>query len=133
MVFASRRTVKLVQQSVNVAYFFKVVPFRWAKSLNGRGFVLEFPVESEGKLCAWDLVKYLFLVHQVFLTIRLLQSIFAKDVPLTSFVIQSVYYVQFLIASIYQASLIRNGQDWSIFVNQYLQFFDSLKGNLYKS
>ncbi len=128
MVFVGRRTFKLVHESVNVAYFFKVVPFRWIRRGDGQGFMLEVPAKSKGKLCAWDLVKYFFLVHQVYLTVRLVQSILADNAPLSSYAIQCIYYAQFLLASIFELSIITNGHDWMIFINQYLQFFKCLEG-----
>jgi hypothetical protein len=128
MVFVGRRTFKLVHESVNVAYFFKAIPFRWIRRGDGKGFMLEVPAESKAKLCAWDLDKYFFLVHQVYLTVRLLQSILADNAPLSSFAFQGIYYAQFLLASIFEASIIINGHDWTIFVNQYLQFFECLEG-----
>jgi hypothetical protein len=118
--------MKLVHLSLNEAYFLKVVPFRWARTKNKQVHVLEIP--SKGKFCGWDLVKFLFLTHQLFLSVRLIQSIFSKNVPLVNYVIEVVYYAQFFLASLFEVSLIHNQCDWVMFVNKYLQYFKSLEG-----
>jgi hypothetical protein len=119
--FISKRSIQLLRFSMDWAFFLKVVPFnhRYRESAF-MSLRVEFP-ESKSQF-----VQYLFLLHLLFLTVRLCQSISAQNRSATYYVVESVYYAQFLLSSTYLISLMINGPEWIVFVNQCFHFYANI-------
>jgi hypothetical protein len=124
MVFLTKRTFKLAKFLINSGYFLKTLPFRWKKTKIG----IEIPASTR-ELCLWDFLKYFYLAHQIFLSIRLWQSLAAENKELTAYAVEILYYLRFLLLCVHQVSLIYNAHGWVNWMNQFFGFYASLEGN----
>ena len=132
----STKLLKVVGWCIEYGYFFRVVPYRWNKTTNQ----LYVPVVgSQGSLkhyyYRWDYLKYLLLVHQVFLMIRICQPfVFGdfKERPILYIVLDGAYTMCFCISVAIEVILIHRSQEILRFVNQYIDFFLKIQGNVHK-
>ena len=126
MIILSPRYLKLLKFLINYAYFFRVIPFNWCENRNGVYRVKT----SRLNLYKWDVIKYIILIHQVFLIIRLWQSIMeaqAKELKyvfshLSIYIREGMYFLGLLVAALLQISLIHQGPALETIFNQFLTF-----------
>jgi len=111
---------------VEYGYFFRVTPYRW----NYQDYRLFVPLKSKGHWgYDWNTVKYLFLAHQVFLIVRVVQSLWNPKIFERFLVVGCT--AAFSIETALQILLIDRGDDILNFVNRYIQFFLKIQGNTY--
>ena len=115
--------MKVVRFSVKYAHFLRVVPFSWNDFENK----IEIP-KSNKSILSWNFIKWFYMVHQMFLLFRVVQSGLTKDKTIMGYAVEVGYFAEYLIVCVLQASLILNGTDWVNFFNHYMKFYEKLGG-----
>ena len=115
---------------VEYGNFFRVTPYRW----NSKEKQLYIPLTGSGKRQLgydWNVIKYITLVHQVFLIVRVGQSFWNPQIY-ELFLVVGVT-VAFSVEAIIQITLIHRGVEIMHFVNRYIRWFLDIQGKKFMS
>ena len=132
MILLSPQLLRVFRFFINYAYFFRVIPYKYRDTRN-RVYCVE---TTRWEFYKWDVIKYVILVHQLFIIIRFLQSVtatnpddleadyFSKYIYITEF----VYLCLHLFGSILQIGIMAQGPDTVQLFNQFITFSKMFQG-----
>jgi len=114
---------------VNIAAFFRLVPYKWDDQNDQ--LVLVTDPNAKFSFLSWNIAKYFLVFHQFILFIRFGQSLVDESISFTQNVAQAALLTTFLIGTILQIFLIHRDVKFIAFVNRFLQFFKKMEGNFF--
>jgi len=122
--------LKLCKLFINIAYFTGSIPFKWCEHEDG----VYYPKTPRLNPFQWNVVKYIFIVNQVFISIRLGQSI--TEIPrdkyryISSLIPQVIYATGLLVPTAIQILLIHQGRILQSTIHQFIRFSKDFQGKL---
>ena len=125
---------KLIHFSVETGYFLRVTPFRWDKKQKilyfAKGYFEGLGVSKKSKfrIGGWDIVKYLYFLHQLFLLSGFFRfNAHTKDV-FHHYSTQTLAFVSFSLICAAQLSIMLLNHDLLHIINQALVFSQKVQG-----
>jgi len=118
--------LKVFRLIINIGYFTGSIPFKWCEHEDG----VYYPKSSGLNPFQWNVVKYIFVVNQVVITIRLGQWIveMPPEKHISSFIPQCIYVTGLLVPTAVQISLIRDGRALQTTIHQFIRFSKDFQG-----
>ena len=118
MILISSKIIKITIWTVKYAYFLKVIPFIWKKDT----LTLVMTPSKFGYI-AWCFVCIYFQIHQIFMFLRLWESVVAQNRSFTYYIAQGAYAFGFLVPTICQCLLVYKGDGAVSFYNRYTSYY----------
>ena len=119
-------SLKLLKITIDGAAFFRVIPYKWSREMECISLI---PKTRKGCcLRGWDCVKYLYLIYQIFMFIRLGQIIPGQTHDFIYYTIGTCYTFAFSIATLVQVMLMHREVELLCFFNRFIQFFKEVEG-----
>jgi len=133
MIILNPELLNLFKFFINSAYFFRVIPFKWCRETNRVYRNVPYP----WNIYKWDVVKYIILFHQLFLIIRLWQSLNELSIQgllimenLASHIPDMIYIGTLLMCCFCELTFIHKSEDIQVQINQFLNFAKLFEGKL---
>jgi len=120
--------LKLYKLCSNIAYFTGSFPFKWCEEKDG----VYYPKTSRFNPFQWNILKYVVFVNQVFITIRLVQSIvkMSPEKHISSIIPHFLYMTANLVPTAAQITLIHQGRALQTTTDQFIRFSKEFQGKL---
>jgi len=115
---------KILQVSIRWAHFLRIIPFEWDR----KNELIRLS-SSRAHVKCWTGVVYLILIHQVFVSVRLCQSILAQQETFSFYCILVAYYLAFILLFICQFFFFLKKTEWVQFMNWLIRFCNKFDGN----
>jgi len=122
MKFLSDRSLVIIGWAVGYASFFRIIPYRW----NSKSQKLEYTTSPVNLIC-FQIVKYFYFLHQIFLFFSIGQSALARRLSFTLYILHCCYFILYLVVCGAQMSLTLNGRDWHRFMYHQIQFYTDIQ------
>jgi len=125
MFLLSTKVLKLLKFSINLGDFFRVIPYKWDESTNR--IILVSNTVNRFSL-SWESVRNFFIIHQVFMAIRLYQSFAGGHHGYAMYTMQVAYFAAFLVATQCQILITHRKIEIFVFINRFLDFCEYIEG-----
>ena len=126
MVLLGNYSLKLLKITIDGAAFFSVIPYKWNRKSECMSLVPK--ITTKGHLRGWDCIKYLYLIYQVFMLIRLGQLVSGQAHDFIYYILGTCYTFGFSVATLIQVMLIHREAELLCFFNRFIQFFKEVEG-----
>lgn len=129
----SQKLYKILSFTVNTAYFFRTIPFRWDCNTNllqfGDGyFSSSTSVKFIWKFQAWHFVKSFYMFYFIFLIAGLFRLIYEKTENYRLYYNQVLTIILFALLCMIQIWITVYNSNALMFLNQCLTFFRTIDG-----
>ena len=118
MILISSKIIKITIWTVKYAYFLKVIPFIWKKDT----LTLVMTPSKFGYI-AWCFVCMYFQIHQIFMFLRLWESVVAQNRSFAYYTTQGAYAFGLLVSTVCQCFLAFKGDEGVSFYNRYIRYY----------
>jgi len=125
MQLLSQITLEILGFSVNYASFLNMIPYKWDRKQG----LLRLS-NSSFRVTCWKFQVYLLMFHQVFLSVRLWQSISGGQESFSFYCVQVTYFTGFLVVSTLQGFILKSKTELILFTNRLVLYSKELQSKV---
>jgi len=128
MFLLSTKVLKLLKFCIKFSEFLRVIPYKWNEA-NNRIQLVSNTVNRYS--VHWESVRNFLLIHQIFIFVRLVQSIAGGHNGYALYIMQVAYFAVSLVVSLCQILITHRKIEVLVFINRFLQFCEHIEGKFY--